>query len=201
MYSKLPKSITLDNDKVAIIRKLNQGDKKSLYEFFQKLPSHDRMFLKDDVTDKKVIDKWFENLDFKNVIPIVVECDNKIIADGTLHRSEHGWTRHIGEIRMVVDKEFRKQSVGLHLVRELYFIAMNLKLEILVAEMLESQKQAINIFKQLGFKREALLKNFVKDLAGIRQNLIIMTHTVSIHWEELENFVADFHADFSGDFG
>lgn len=198
MLSQLPKSFTIEKGKVATIRRLKRDDKDSLFEFFNRLPGKDRLFLKDDVTDIKVIDRWFEKLDDTSVIPLVVECDNKIIADGTLHRSVHGWSRHIGEIRVVVDKKFRRQSVGIHLVRELYFLAMNLKLEILVAEMLERQKKAISIFKQLGFKREALLKDFVKDQEGTKQNLIIMTHSVNVHWDEMENLIYDYHTDFSG---
>ena len=198
MLSQLPKSFTIEKGKVATIRRLKRDDKDSLFEFFNRLPGKDRLFLKDDVTDIKVIDRWFEKLDDTSVIPLVVECDNKIIADGTLHRSDHGWSRHIGEIRVVVDKKFRRQSVGIHLVRELYFLAMNLKLEILVAEMLERQKKAISIFKQLGFKREALLKDFVKDQEGTKQNLIIMTHSVNVHWDEMENLIYDYHTDFSG---
>ncbi|MFC1513533.1 GNAT family N-acetyltransferase [candidate division KSB1 bacterium] len=198
MFKDYPKTFKLKTGSVATIRPLDKNDKKKLFDFFKRLPEKDRMFLKDDVTNKKVIDNWFENLDFKRVIPLVVEADKKIIADGTLHTFEHGWMKHIGEIRMVVDKDYRRMSVGLHLAKELYFIAMGLRLEKMVGELVTTQKRAIKIFEGLGFKREATLRNYVKDLKGHNHNMIIMTHSVTTHWNEMENMIADFSGDFSG---
>ncbi|KPK88727.1 hypothetical protein AMJ80_10705 [bacterium SM23_31] len=200
MFEEFPKTFPIQDGKTARIRPLEKQDKKKLLDFFKRLPEKDRMFLKEDVTDPEIINRWFRQMDHTRVIPLIVEAENLIIADGTLHLDKYGWSRHIGEIRLVVDKNFRKQTVGLHLVRELYFLAMKSKLEKLIAEMMLSQKQAIKIFKGLGFKEEAILKNHVKDLAGHKHNLVIMTHSVRTHWDELENMIADYFDDFSGDF-
>ncbi|MCP4725870.1 MAG: GNAT family N-acetyltransferase [bacterium] len=200
MFEDFPKKLKLNDDQIATIRLLDKKDKKELHEFFKRLPDRDRQFLKENVTDEKVVERWFKDFNLKKVIPLVVEVDGKIVADGTLHIDEHGWARHIGEIRMVVEKDFRKQSIGLHLVKELYFIAMKLKLEKLVGMMMESQRTAVKIFTDLGFKKEATLKNHVKDLKGKTHNLILMTHSVESHWSELENMIIDHYGDFSGDF-
>jgi L-amino acid N-acyltransferase YncA len=200
MFDDFPKELKLKKDQTAVIRLLDKKDKKKLHDFFTRLPERDRLFLKEDVTDEKVVERWFKDFNLKRVIPLVVEADNKIVADGTLHIDEYGWARHIGEIRMVVEKEYRKQAIGLHLVKELYFVAMKLKLEKLVGMMMESQRTAIKIFTDLGFKKEATLKNHVKDLSGKNHNLILMTHSVESHWTELENMIMDHYDDFSGDF-
>jgi RimJ/RimL family protein N-acetyltransferase len=101
---------------------------------------------------------------------------------------------------MVVAKEFRRKTVALHLVKELYFLAMKLKLEKIIAKMMESQKRAIKIFAEIGFKKEATLKGHVKDLAGKNHNLVIMSHMVTTHWDELEDLIQGHSDDFSGDF-
>ena len=110
MLKEFPKTFTLKNGKTAIIRPLDKTDKKKLLDFFSRLPEKDRMFLKEDVTDKAVIDHWFKNLDYEKVIPLIVECEKEIIADGTLHLDEYGWSRHVGEIRLVVEKKYRRQQ-------------------------------------------------------------------------------------------
>jgi len=200
MFKDYPKKITLKDGKEAVVRLLEKSDKSRLHNFFLELPERDRMYLKEDVTSTDVINRWFRTLDYKKVIPLVIIIDNEIIADGTLHIDEFGWARHIGEVRLVVAKKYRRMGVSKFLLRELYFIAMKLKLEKIVGKMMDKQKRAIEIFKELGFKKEALLKNHVKDRKGVNHNMVIMSHMVTSHWDELENLITGHHDDFSGDF-
>ncbi|MFC1477129.1 GNAT family N-acetyltransferase [candidate division KSB1 bacterium] len=198
MINDYPKTFELKNGETVTCRPIEQRDKEKLYEFFLRLPQRDTMFLKEDVTNEDVINRWFADMNFRKVIPLVMLVHDRIIADGTLHVDEFGWARHIGEIRLVVDKEYRKMGIALHLIRELYFIAMKMKLEKLVGKLMVNQKRAIEVFKELGFKQEAKLKNHVKDRKGKNHDLLIMSHVVEAHWNELEDLYIG--NDFSGDF-
>ena len=198
ILSDYPKRATLHDGHVVTLRPMVREDEQKLLEFFRRLPPEDRLFLKDDVTRPDVIHAWVEHLDYNRVIPILAECEGRIIGNATLHRSRFGWSTHVAEIRLVTDPEFRRQRLGRILAREIFFLALILKLDKVVAEMMEDQEGAIRVFSALGFAQEAVLKNHVRDLEGKNHNLIVMSQDVIGFWRRIEDYIADAMADRSG---
>ena len=113
------KTIKLRDGTSISIRPLQKQDGPALLSFFAALPKDDRLFLKEDVTNKDVINRWMEELNFDKVIAIVAEKDSAIIGDATLHLSQRGWHKHMAEIRCVVSREFQQKGLGTALMREL----------------------------------------------------------------------------------
>ena len=181
-----PKKVRLKDGTQIVLRPMIKKDVGKLLEFFKGLPDEDRMFLKEDVTKRKVIEGWAKELDYKRILPILAETKGKIIGDATLHRPRHGWSRHVGEIRMVVAKKYQRNGLGTILAREMYHHAMESKLEKLTAQAMETQVGAIKAFEKLGFKKEAVLTDQVIDIKGRKQNLIIMTNYVEDLWSKME---------------
>jgi len=198
MFEDYPKTATVRNGTVIALRPMVREDEAKLLDFFRRLPPEDRLFLKDDVTDPKVIHTWAENLDYHRVIPILAEHEGRIVGDATLHRARYGWSTHVGEIRLVTDPEFRRQRLGRILAREIFFLALVLKLNKVVAEMMEDQQGAVRVFTAMGFEQEAVLKNHVRDLEGKYHNLVIMSQDVIGFWRRIEDRIADAMADRSG---
>ncbi|MCL4467610.1 MAG: hypothetical protein M1591_01580 [Deltaproteobacteria bacterium] len=107
------KKYTLKDGSVISIRAMTKNDINALHDFFQRIPEDDRLFLKHDVADKKVIETWAKSLDYNTVLPLLAfDKDNKIVGDATLHMKDYGWSRHIGEIRIVVARAWRSKGVG-----------------------------------------------------------------------------------------
>lgn len=198
MFEDYPKHATLRGGQVITLRPMVREDEEKLLDFFRRLPPEDRLFLKDDVTDPNVIKQWAENINYDRVIPILAEYENRIIGDATLHRNRYGWSTHVGEIRLVTDPEFRRQRLGRTLAREIFFLALVLKLDKVIAQMMEDQEGARRVFTALGFEQEAVLKNHVRDLEGKLHNLIIMSQDVIGFWRRIEDQIADAMADHSG---
>jgi len=98
----------------------------------------------------------------------------------------------------VTDPDFRHQRLGRILAREIFFLALVLKLDKVIARMMEDQQGAIRVFTALGFEREALLKNYVRDLEGKHHNLIIMSQDVIGFWRRIEDQIADTMSVHSG---
>lgn len=194
-----PKKERLKNGNEVLLRPMHKEDYQALHNFFSSLPLEDRLFLKEDVGNPEVINTWIKNLDYSRIIPILAEINGIIIGDATLHLRQFGWSRHAGEIRVVTDAKFRRQGLGLLLTREIFLLAVRLKLEKIVAEMTDTQGSAINIFKTLGFKQEAVLKDYVMDLTGKKHNLVIMTHDVETIWDEIQNIIHDSFAGQEGE--
>ncbi|MGB9735322.1 MAG: GNAT family N-acetyltransferase [bacterium] len=186
------KKYTLKDGSVISIRAMTKNDVNALHEFFTRIPEEDRLFLKHNVADKKVIETWAKELDYNSVLPLLAfDKDNKIIGDATLHMKDYGWSRHIGEIRIVVSRAYRNKGVGLALSREIFLAALERKLSKIVAQMAADQKGAIKVFEKLGFTKEAELKNHIMDLKGQTHNLVIMSNDVKEAVKAMEAYEAE----------
>jgi ribosomal protein S18 acetylase RimI-like enzyme len=180
MLAGFPKQVTLETGTIVTIRPMVQEDAKRLHEFFCRVPREDRLFLRDDVSLREVVDTWAEELDYERVFPLIAEVDDTIVADATLHRRKYGWTSHVGKARLVVDADYRAHGLGSLMLEALIEIAKKAGLEILVAEIMGDQTEALKILKRLGFTKEAVFYNYVKDQIGEEHDLVVMMKNLQI---------------------
>ena len=169
-----PKKTTLRDGTHVTLRPLRREDQQVLHEYFLRMPTEDRMGLKDDVTDPKVIENWIYDLDYDVVLPMLVLDGDLVVANATLHFSQIGWTKHQGEIRITSDPEYRQKGLATRLIQELIEIAAYFGLEQLTAEIAPTSVETRAIFRKLGFNEIASLGGFVKDFKGDQADLTIM---------------------------
>ncbi|MGB3097022.1 MAG: GNAT family N-acetyltransferase [Candidatus Deferrimicrobiaceae bacterium] len=186
MAGEYPKEATLKDGTTILLRPFERKDKNALVAFFQKLPEADRLFLKDNVTDPAVVERWATELNYDKVFPLLAWRGNDVIADTTLHKNLGGWMKHVGTIRMVVAREFHKQGVGSIMANELFLHALKSGLEKIVAEMMETQHGARKVFEKLGFKLEATFHGHVRDQIGVRHDLLVFTKDLEDFWANIQ---------------
>lgn len=187
----MEKTETLRNGKKVLIRGLTGKDLDRLMVFYRGLPPEDRRYLRVDVTDRKVVAERLHLIDQDKVFRIIALYRDKIIADGALELSGETWRRHQGEVRLIVARPFRRKGLGTLMVRELYFLASARNVATIVAKMMRPQKGAQTIFHRLGFREEALLPDYVRDLTGRTQDLLVMVCDLDDVWTELDHFYSD----------
>lgn len=176
---EFPKEITLRDGTSYTIRPLTSGDADQLHAFFQNIPKEDRLFLRDDVSDKSVIDGWCQNLNFDSVIPLVAEIDGQIVGETSLHLERRRWMSHIGRARLVVHPDFRRKGLALSMMGEIIEVALHTGVvEQVVSECMETQVGAIRMCEQAGFIQRAVMPKFVRDLAGDRHDLVVLSYTL-----------------------
>lgn len=197
MLRDYPKEVTLRSGEKVLLRPMVKEDEQKLLAFFSGLPEKDRLFLRHDVTDPKVVESWARNLNYEHVIPILAEIDDRIIGDATLHRRTTDQPLKTGELRIATDKDFRRRGLGKLLAREIYYLALNMKMNNLVAEIVEDQPTVIQTFKKLGFRHETTLKDRAIDLHGVKHNLVVMTEDVDALWKTIEDQIAKDTAHYS----
>jgi len=168
------------------IRPLAPQDIDRLMEFYGALPEEDRKYLKFDVTDRKAVAKRLRRVETGDDIRIVAVHGGLIVASGALELSGEAWSKHQGEIRVIVARPFQKRGLGMIMIRELYFIAVQNQIQKIVARMMRPQVGAQKIFRRLGFREDSLMPDFVKDVQGSAQDLIIMTCDVQELWKQLD---------------
>ena len=185
------KTETLKDGKKVVIRKLTLKDLDKLMTFYRSLPPEDRKYLRVDVTDRKLVAARIRLAEGGRVFRIIALHKDKVVGDGALELSGEEWRRHQGEVRVIVARPFRRKGLGMIMIRELYFLAAARNVETIVAKMMRPQKGAQTIFHRLGFHEEALLPDYVRDLSGKTQDLIVMICNLGDMWEELDAFYSD----------
>jgi L-amino acid N-acyltransferase YncA len=163
------------DDTQMTIRPMVPEDEDALLDFFRSIPPEDRFYLKEDVTDPRIIARWVQTLDYSRVLPLLAFLDGRIVGDGTLHHRRAGARQHIGEVRVVVAPAYRNRGVGRGLLHKLIDIAGDKGLKTLMFEVVaDTEPAARHTAQVLGFVPVAVLPAHVRDLGGTSHDLIIM---------------------------
>lgn len=172
---KFPRVATLNDGHQVTIRPLRPDDDTALHQFFLRVPEEDRFYLNNDVTSPEVIRGFTDNISLDVAIPLVAVSEDKIVADSTLHRSRRASRRHVSELRIVVDTDYRGRGLGARLIDELIQLGVDLGLERLAFELVDRREMpAIQAAKAAGFEEVAVLEGRVRDMYGIMQDLVIL---------------------------
>ena len=133
----MKKKVTLKDGSQVMIRSLKKDDVKKSIEFFKSLPSSDRIYLRSDVTNPKVVRNRIRDLETHREKALIALDGDQIVADGSLELEIHGWKEHLGEIRLVVARPYQRKGLGLLIARELYFIAASQKVEEIIQKSIQ----------------------------------------------------------------
>jgi len=174
-----PQSVSLEDGTPVTLRPLLKADEGALLEYFGSLPPEDRLCLKEDVTDPKVIESWIYELNYDSVLPLIALHNGHIVGDATLHFNPIGWTKHQGEVRLTTSIRYRVRGLGTILVQNLIDMATRLGLEQISIEIPPMLDKAFYLFEKMGFKEVAHLQGFVKDLEGKESDLVLMVKYLS----------------------
>ena len=146
--------------------------------FANTLDPHDLLFLRRDITQPKVLSAWSKQLETGEITSLIARSDGKILGCTAVVRDERSWSPHVGELRVLVSPAGKERGLGRLLIQESFLIALSLKLQKLTAHMTVDQTSAINVFEEMGFKPEALLKDQVMDQVGEKHDIVILSHDV-----------------------
>jgi GNAT superfamily N-acetyltransferase len=182
------------------IRPMDTSDEQALTQFFRRIPVDERQLFKDDVTQSAVIRGWIQNLDYSNILPLMVFKERRIVADATLHRDRRGWSRHVAEVRFALDPEFRGRGLGRQLLEEFIEIGPMMNVAILNAAVLDVQRGARDLVEAVGFIPMATLPQHAIDLAGVVHDVLLYSYTM-VPPERLcpEASLTEEQADVGGD--
>lgn len=183
-----PKEVRLRDGSSVTMRPLSNADAGALLSFFERVPEHDRYFLKDDVLSPNVIARWTSEIDYDRALPLVALEGGNVIANGVLLRSRHGAFRSVAGIRIVVAADARHRGLGTALLKELCDIAADAELERVTAEFVMGvQDDAIAAADRLGFLRSGTIHELVRDENGRPHDLAIMSLPLG-KWYEWSQF-------------
>ena len=169
------------------IRFLKPGDDAALLAFAQRLTAHDLLFLRRDISQPKVVSAWMQATAADRIVTLLALRGDAVVACATVVVDDLSWSRHVGELRVIVEASMRGQGLGQKLTQECFAVALEMGLEKLTAQMTVDQAGAISVFESLGFRPEALLRDQVKDRDGRKHDIVVLGH-------EVAKFAAQLHA-------
>ena len=156
-------------------------DLEGLQSFFARVPESDRTFFKEDL-DADAVARWATDPRGRRAIA----CDGGEVTGYVAVVPQHGWSDHVGEIRLVVDPERRRQGIGRQLAQRALLDSLECGLEKVFVEVVADQDAAVEMFRALGFQPEAVLRDHVRDRGGELRDLIVLSHPVSDQWSAME---------------
>lgn len=161
------------------IRLMEGKDRNAILTLAHTLSPADLLFMRRDITQSEAVDDWLTDIERNHAITILVEDGGKIVAYATLYHHQLFWSRHMGEMRVMVTSPYRNRGLGARITRELMLFAKELELQKVAIYLAVEDKSAQRMVEELGFRPEALLTDWVKTRDDNTHDLLIMTTSLA----------------------
>ncbi|HWK85689.1 MAG TPA: GNAT family N-acetyltransferase [Caldimonas sp.] len=160
------------------LRLLVPADEAAVLAFARRLSTQDLLFLRRDISQPKVVAAWMQATRDGGIVTLLALRGSTVVACATVVRDALSWSRHVGELRVIVEASMRGKGLGQDLTQEAFAIALEMGLDKMIAHMTADQRGAIAVFEGLGFRAEALLHDHVMDRDGKKHDIVILSHDV-----------------------
>lgn len=164
------------------LRPLTPSDVDALHAFFASVPGEERTFFKEDVTDPAVAERWVA--DERSVRRLAVDGDGRIVAFAALHPGLGG-SRHVASVTLVVAGAARRQGLGRALARQMLIEALEQGFKKVTVETAANNTAAVNMFRNIGFEPEALLRDHFYGRDGELHDIVVLAHAVDETWSTM----------------
>ncbi len=185
--TRYPRTVSIKDGEV-VLDLMTAASEAAVLAFAQSLPSHDLLFLRRDITQPKVLAAWVAQLEAGEIVSLLASSGDEIVGCTAVVHDEHSWSPHLGELRVLVGPAGRDRGLGRVLIQESFLIALGLGLEKLTAQMTADQTSAIAVFEEMGFQAEALLRDHVRDQAGEKHDIVILSHDVERFQSQMQAY-------------
>lgn len=155
------------------IRNLTAADVDGLGSMFGRLSDLDLTLIREDLHDPEHVRQLAQAPDLR----WVAADEGAVVGWAAVNRLP-GWSDHVGELRIVVDPSVRRTGLGSRLTKQALRAGFSAGLEKIVIELAADQERVIEMFAQLGFTGEALLRDHIRDRDGELRDLIVLAHHV-----------------------
>ena len=173
-----PRTVSLGVTAVEL-RYMRAGDEPAVLAFARALPPHDLLFLPRDITHPKVLEAWLHEIGRGAMTTLLAFEGAQVVGCATIVRDPLSWSPHVAELRVVVARAARGNGLGRLLSADAGELAVASGVEKLVAHMTPDQIGAVTVFETMGYRAEALLRDHVKDSAGVKYDLVILSLDVA----------------------
>ena len=173
--ARYPRTVALADGGTVTIRLMTPDDVDAVVAFAKALDPDELMYLRVNITEPDVVQRWAHYIETGRTFTVLAVDDGTVLGEASLLHNRTSWTRHIGEVRLQVAPAARRRGLARLLAEEVEWIAGATRLTMLTARMTLDQEAAQGFFRQLGYRREAVLWDYVMTADGTLHNLLIAT--------------------------
>lgn len=172
--NRYPLQVCLPDGLEVKIRPLNQYDEDIFQDFMLAVPSVERLFIKDRLSDRSLFQRWCRDIDYETNLPLFAFAENRLAAVGTLHQRHGGWRRNIGSVSVLAHPSYRGRGLVNLLLSELVDLSRHDGLNKLEAEFIGESEDGIRVFSTVGFDELVRLREYVQDMESGFHDYVLM---------------------------
>ena len=161
------------------LRRFGSGDAAAVLDFAQALPPYDLLFINRDITQSRVVKAWLAEIAEGDISTVLAVADGVVVGCCAVVSDKLSWSRHVGEVRVLVATSMRERGLGRLLAQEALIEGIARGLAKLTVRLTTDQRGAIAVFEGLGFRGEALLRDQVAGRDGVRHDIAILAQEVA----------------------
>lgn len=171
---RYPLELCLPDGLEVRVRPLDRHDEEVFQAFMLAVPSVDRLFIKDRLSDRSLFHRWCREIDYESNLPLLAFEDEKLAAVGTLHQRHGGWRRNIGSVSVLAHPNYRGRGLVNVLLSELIDLSRHDGLNKLEAEFIGDREDGIRVFSTVGFDELVRLPEYVQDMEAGLHDYVLM---------------------------
>jgi RimJ/RimL family protein N-acetyltransferase len=156
-----------------LLRALTPEDKPRLLEFIATISEEDLRYF-GHFANAAIIEEWCQDVNYQHALPLLAFNKERIVGSACLTFFA-GPKRHIGQVHIILAKDYRRRGLGTKMLRALIELGRKRGLSLLIAEVIANMPKVIKAFEQLGFKPHCTLEDFYLLLDGETCDVILMT--------------------------
>ena len=150
-----PKKVKTKKSREVTFKIPDKDDFKEMQRFINELVEEDEPILKNEKIklsdEKKYLDGLLKDIKSKKSVNVYAFYNSKLIANTGVKAGKFRG-KHIGNLGISVNKDFRDEGLGHLLMKELLFLSKNyLNLKKVTLAVLEGNLRGIHLYKKLDF--------------------------------------------------
>jgi len=165
----------LVDGRIVTFSDLNENELLELIPVYNSIIEEGKYFLRNErlVSVEDALE-WFNEHVKAGLTYVAVRVNGRLEGGATIEPRE-GKASHVAYFGVFIKREFRNLGIGTRITRRIIELARQKKFEIIQLYVFASNKQAIHVYKKLGFEEVGRIKNGVKLSDGTYTDEIIMT--------------------------
>ncbi|MCB2213315.1 GNAT family N-acetyltransferase [bacterium] len=178
--AEYPKVVRCRNHLSVLIKPLELAHVDDLVTMLRALPSDQQALLPCDVNDPDYADKVRQQIDDESVYRLVAWHGNqRILGSLAMYPGSSRWVQHTARLVQVTHPDFRRAGIATVLLEEVLSLAEQHGILKVYAELTDMHKEGCKLVKDIGFRREAVLEDHMRDDNARFHKLIIYSLDVA----------------------
>ena len=123
-----------------------------------------------------MLDRWLSDIQVGRTFSLVAYDTHRLAGVASLYLNPTSWIAHVGEIQVIVSPAYRGLRLAQVLANEVLWVANELGLAKMIAEMPNDADAAQRVFRRFGFEPVTLLPGFALATDGSPRDLLLMAY-------------------------